>query len=291
MGNEKLENILRLTIGDIEIISLTDAMATMPAKEMFPTVSHAQWVDYHEMYPTAFDDENIWKLRIGCTFVKTAEHLIAVDTGVGPSNTAFAKFLQADGKLPARMKEAGIAAEDVDMVLLTHLHGDHVGWNTHLEIGDPFFSNARYFASALDWEFCQDRLKREPGKAAYIQENILPLLDQKRLNFVDSNFQLSEGVSTFPTPGHTPGQLGVNIEATNAEKVWLLGDVVAHPLQITEPSHPYIFDNNQDLAIATRHEILERIEAEGGILGACHLPFPGFGRLTLRSGKRFWSSI
>lgn len=289
--SEKINDNFRFQVGNKEIISLNDAIPNLAAREMFPSVSESEWKDFYTTYFNAFQDINMWAPRISCNFIRTPDQLILIDTGVGPSSTTFAQFIKTDGKLPQQMQKEGIAATDVDIVFLTHLHGDHVGWNTSSEDKQPFFPNAQYLASAADWDFCQYRIKNEPQKAGYIYENILPLLKQQRIEFIDGEIILANDVSAFPTPGHTPGHMSIKIEGDNGQKVWLWGDAVTHPLQITEPKHHYIFDNNIRVAIETRSKLLEQIDTEHGIVSACHFPYPGFGRLMHKHGKRYWQPM
>ncbi len=289
--NEVLSNNARFQVGDIEIISLNDAILTLPAQQMFPSVSESEWGDFYNACPNAFQDIETWTPRISCNFIDTPDQLIFIDTGVGPSSTAFAQFIRADGKLSQQMQKEGIAPADVDVVFLTHLHGDHVGWNTPAEDQHPTFSNARYLASRKDWDFCQYRLENGPQKAGYIHENIFPLLKQQRLEFIEEEITLTNGVKAFFTPGHTPGHMSIKIEGENGQKAWLLGDVAAHPLQITEPAHRYIFDHDPEAAIQTRSKLLEQIDTEGGIVGACHFPQPGFERLAYQQNKRYWQPV
>jgi glyoxylase-like metal-dependent hydrolase (beta-lactamase superfamily II) len=288
---DSLHENFRFQVGNFEIISLTDATAILPAQKMFPTVSEIEWQEYHHMYPTAFKGLDTWTGRISCNLIRTPEQLILVDTGLGPASTAFAQFLQTSGKLPLQLEKENIKADDIDLVFLTHLHADHVGWNTSAKDQQPIFTNARYLASKADWDFSRNRLEKEPQKSGYIHENILPLKEQERLQLIDEEIVLASGVKTFYTPGHTPGHMSIKIEADNGKIVWLLGDAAAHPLQITEPSHKYAFDNDPETAVQTRAKLIECIETEGGIVGACHFPQPGFGRIIYEQSRRYWQAL
>lgn len=285
----------RLQVGDIEIIRLTDVVEPFPspASQMFPTVSEAEWENFHERYPDTFSGTDTWNTWINCSLVQTPTHTILVDTGLGPANTAFAQFLQNSGELSQRLQDEGVAAADIDTVFLTHLHADHVGWNTKMEDQQPRFPNAQYIAPEADWKMCQRRLETSPENAAYVQENVAPLREHGHLELVDNEIALADGVQTVHTPGHTPGHTSVKIETDGGREqdVWLLGDVAAHPLQVTTPTHHYSFDGDPGTAAETRTDIVEQVEAQNGIIGACHFPGPGFGRVDRSSNQRYWQPI
>ena len=281
----------RRRVGNMEVLSLTDAVAPfpLPPGRTFPSVSGEEWRRLRGLYPETFDGPGALRVRIGCGLIRTPEQTILVDTGVGPSGTAFSRLLRAGGRLPERLRAAGVAADDVDVVFLTHLHADHVGWNVREEDRQPTFPNARYIAGQADWEMCQRRLEDDPHGAAYVRENVIPLLEQGRLELVDDQaFDPAEGVRAVPTPGHTPGHTSVRVQSESGESVWLLGDVAAHPLQVAEPAHSYCFDVDPQMATETRLRVLEEAESEGAIVDASHFPNPGFGRLVRKEEKRYW---
>ena len=281
----------RRRVGNMEVLSLTDVVAPfpLPSGQAFPTVSEEEWQRLHGLYPETFAGPDALSVRIGCSLVRTPEHTILVDSGVGPSGTTFSRLLRTGGRLPERLRAAGVAEDDVDVVFLTHLHADHVGWNVREEDGHPTFPNARYVAAEADWRMCQRRLEDDPQGAAYVSENVIPLHEQGRLElFDDRAFDLAEGVRAVPTPGHTPGHTSVTVESGSGGRVWLLGDVVAHPLQVTNPVHSYVFDLDTDLATETRSRVLEEAEAEGAVVDASHFPEPGFGRLVRKEEKIYW---
>ena len=113
----------------------------------------------------------------------------------------------------------------------------------------------------------------------------MPLHEQGRLELIDEAVELARGVRTVHTPGHTPGHTSVRVESGSGGGAWLLGDVAAHPLQVTKSDAAYVFDVDAELATETRSRVLEEAEAEGAFVGAAHFPEPGFGRLV-RKGRR-----
>ena len=282
----------RLQIGSTEVVFVTDAQIPSPfplsLEQTFPTVSEEEWREFRGMYPYTFDSSGTWSSRVGCGLIRTPERNILVDTGVGPSSTAFSQFLHTNGRLPERLRALGVAESEIDVVFLTHLHADHVGWNVGAQDQRPTFPNARYIAPGADWEYCKWRLDNTPQNAGYIHENLIPLSEQGRLELIDEAAELTDGVRTVHTPGHTPGHMSVKVESGSGGGAWILGDAAAHPLQVTKPAHSYVFDVDPDLATETRSRVLDEAETEGATVGAPHFPEPGVGSLVREGGKRLW---
>jgi glyoxylase-like metal-dependent hydrolase (beta-lactamase superfamily II) len=284
-------------VGPYEVHSLTDAAGAVPVlvTQVFPTVGEAEWALYRRLYPGAFTDSAQWYVRIGCNVIRGQGRAIVVDTGIGPSNLAFAKRLGLGGALPERLLQAGIGLEEVDTVLLTHLHADHVGWNVvHRGTSQPraFFPNARYLVHASDWQWAQHRLTSRPDEAQYVVENLLPLAEMGLLHTFAGTHEVASGITAFETPGHTPGHVSVRVEVEgHAEALVLLGDVAAHPLQITTPDHPYARDVDFERARETRRTLIKQIQGEGMAVSACHFPIPGFGHLRKRDGRLVWEAV
>lgn len=285
-----MDKNFKLQIGKTEIISLTDGIASLPKHKMFPSVTSSEWSKFNETYPSASRGINTWDGRISCNLIRTPDRLILIDTGVGPRSTAFSQFLKVSGDLPLQLKKEGIAPTDVDTVFLTHLHADHVGWNTLPDSQKPFFPKAKYYAHKKDWEMGEHRLKNKPKRAAYMTENVLPL--EQYLHLIDEKtFSLAPGITAFSTPGHTPGHMSVEIQTNAGQSIWMLGDAFAHPLELTEPTHEYIFDHDPYQATKTRIKLLKKIDQEGAIIGGCHFPFPGYGYLVRDHGMRIWTPL
>lgn len=268
----------------VAVTQLTDVAMPMPLprERLFPGVADDEWQRCRTTHPEAFTADGGWMARVSAYLVRGPRRTILVDTGIGPATTAFARSVGAEGALPAELARLGIEPGAIDIVLLTHLHADHLGWNVSRRDGTPTFPNARYIAHAADWAMCEARLRSGSGQAAHIHENLLPLYAMGRLELVHEAPVLDEGVATLHTPGHTPGHLAVR-----AGDAWMLGDVLAHPVQIADPSQPYGFDADPDRAAHTRRLVLDELVATGDVASACHLP-EGFGRVTWKDGRREW---
>jgi glyoxylase-like metal-dependent hydrolase (beta-lactamase superfamily II) len=218
----------------------------------------------HEVFPAADSDER-WVLPINCVLVRNAGTTLLIDTGVGPKPRAF--MLEPEARLIDELARHGVAPEDVDVVVHTHLHVDHVGW-------DGSFPNERCIVHEADWAFFMNdaSLAQRP----HLREKVLSLDNVER---VSGETEVLPGVLLLPTPGHTPGHMSVRAGA-----VVVLGDVVVHGLQVADPDVVYVSDHDPGQASATRRRFLGELADEEVDVIVSH--FHGTGRFE-RSGKGF----
>jgi glyoxylase-like metal-dependent hydrolase (beta-lactamase superfamily II) len=206
-----------------------------------------------------------------------------------------ATWLGISGELPDRLRAAGVAPEAVETVMFTHLHPDHVGWNLQKEGSEyrPMFPHARYVAHRADWEMVQLPEVQEAmaGIAPrFVPEALMPLEALGALDLVDGERSLTSEVTAIHTPGHTPGSMSLLI-SSRGERAIIVGDAIAHPAQVEHPDWGFAFDFDGETALQTRRQLLDRIEAEGLIMTACHFPEPGFGRVMRLEGRRSWQAV
>ena len=181
------------------------------------------------------------------------------------------------------MKAKGVTPEDVDVVLHTHLHPDHVGWNMS---GDaPTFPNARYYVPQADWDFFSGALAANPQ-----MEKVIPLKELGRLELYDGEITITSEVTTLPTPGHTMGHCSVLVNS-GGEKVLIAGDLAHHPAQVDRPEWSAAADMDPNGASATRKKILDQLVEEGHVAAFCHFPGEGFGRIVESNGKRVFQAL
>ena len=168
------------------------------------------------------------RFNLACFVIRSEGHLIAVDTGLGPKPTPKLPW----GELLNDFSAHGMNPEDVDMVVMTHAHRDHVGWNVVSQDGKyvPTFPNARYYVSARDWEACHDPDLIE-ARFPNAPECVWPLEDLGVLELMEGEHQLTSELSMLPTPGHTPGHMSINI-TSQGERGLVLGDVLHNTVQI-----------------------------------------------------------
>jgi glyoxylase-like metal-dependent hydrolase (beta-lactamase superfamily II) len=272
-----------LLIGNVEIMALIDAEAKAPCAMLFPAVTPEQWSAHSEYL---VDDCRNMQLTIPTFVVRSGGKTIVIDTGIGAKNrTAY-----PNGRLPDALAEAGVRPEDVDVVMATHIHIDHVGWHTVAE-GDgfiPLFPNATYVFHRPEYEFfTQDP---EASKLPWVPDCILPLEGKVEISLVDGEHHLTDDLTLMPTPGHTPGHVAISI-MSGGESAVLIGDVCHNPAQLIECTWSPVFDMNPVLAAETRAALAQKIEDEQLITIAGHFPYPGFGRLVRVEGRRSWVTL
>ena len=211
--------------------------------------------------------------RYGSVALRSEGKLIVVDTGAGPPK----------GRLLDEMAAKGVDREDVDLVVITHLHGDHIGGN--LIDGRPVFPKARYLVSRADWEYWTgpEVLK---GVSA-VQEQAVPLEGLAILDLIEGEYAITGELTTLPTPGHTPGHISLAIHSAG-KRGFILGDVAHSPAQAQYTDWSPAFDVDPAVSPGTRHAIFDRLEAEGSLISAGHMPGQGFGRLVREGGRRYW---
>ncbi|HEY7465977.1 MAG TPA: MBL fold metallo-hydrolase [Dehalococcoidia bacterium] len=267
----------RIKIGSMDVVSIQDMKVTFPPAGVFPQAPADGWAVYRPIYPSGFDGDNL-AMSIGGYAIVGGGRTILIDTGLGPNTIP-----DNPGKLVANLEAEGIKASDLDTVLFTHLHGDHVGWN--FQAGAATFPRARYVVQQADWDFFRAQ-KDDAG----VQAQVLPLEKTGALELVSGETQFTPEITLVPTPGHTPGHQSI-VVASGGARAFIAGDVSHHPAQVQETGWNAGFDNDGPMAAATRERFMQRLEDEG--MNACfgHYPWPGFGIVVRQEGRRVFRAL
>ena len=212
-----------------------------------------------------------------------------VDTCIGNDKTrSFEGWNQLHGPFLRDLTAAGFAPDTIDTVLCTHLHVDHVGWNTRLEGGRwvPTFPRARYLFARKEWEHwsAEARMPAPYGDANtppddVIGDSVLPIVDAGLADLVDTDHRITGEVRLQPTPGHTPGHVSVRIES-QGQLALITGDLMHHPIQCAEPDREVNFDSDTDLARATRKHFLACCVKDKALVLGTHFAPPTAGRVV-----------
>jgi glyoxylase-like metal-dependent hydrolase (beta-lactamase superfamily II) len=284
----------RLSIGNVQIVGLSDAAVDAPITldQTFPGVPADAWAPYRARYPGVFGGPNVWHLDIGCYLVRSRGRTILVDTGIGPASTAISTFLQTEGRLLEALRAEGVGPDQVDTVIISHLHVDHVGWNVQEKDGRArlTFPRARYLVHEADWAAFQRPEVQQQLLVPYVDQLVTPLLTLGGLELTSDGRAVTDELTLLHTPGHTPGHQSVLV-VSGGERAILWGDAIVHPAQVTEPEWVFSQDLDGAQAAETRHHLLDRVEAEGMTVAACHFPEGGFGRLVRLDGSRYWQGL
>jgi glyoxylase-like metal-dependent hydrolase (beta-lactamase superfamily II) len=278
-------------LGDMTVQRIVESVCTdFVAREFFPDTTEADWSRHRAwMEPRALTAQGALVLPIQAFLVRTRHHTIVVDTCVGDHKPREARpfwhLLKLNTFLP-RIAAAGVQPEDVDYVMCTHLHWDHVGWNTQLRDGRwvPTFPNAKYIFARREWESFE-AFHRQTPQPHYV-DSLLPVVEAKQAQFVDMDFALDDEVRLEPTPGHTPGHVCVQL-ASQGKRGVISGDCIHSPVQCLEPGWRMRADLDHALAGRTRRSFLERHCDNGATVFATHFPAPSVGRVV-RRGDAFW---
>jgi len=280
-------------IGDVEVhrieeVMLTEPMTLLPDFRRAGLEEHLDW-----LVPHYYDGvQDVFPTSVHSWLLKTPRHTILIDTcgGNGKTRPLSPRFHQLETSYLERLRAAGVAPDDVDCVILTHLHVDHVGWNTRLEDGRwvPTFRNATYLMSHIERE-AQDPARGAKGKPEGATlpfiDSVQPILDAGLARLVGGDEQLFEGIDLIPIPGHTPGMMAVRVRS-HAQEALFAGDVAHQPIQVAFPdwSTKYCADPAQ--AAATRRRILGYCADNNALLAPVHFGWPYCGRVE-RRGEGF----
>lgn len=276
------ENIRHWQIGDVQVTRIVEVNAhqdpfTMLSAECAPDMGK----DYPWLIPHFATPEGIMKISFQAFAMKTPDRTIIVDTCIGTDRECeFPVFSHLQTDYLEDLAFAGYDTQKVDTVLCTHLHFDHVGWNTRLVDGRfvPTFPNARYLFSKREYDHWQ---KIRPGNShvAHFSEAIDPVVAAGLVDFIEEEHQVCPEVSLYPTPGHTPHHVSVLIRSRGQEAV-ITGDLMHHPIQLARPDLPVNADSDKAQGVRTRQQFCERFADRDVTVIGSHFCDPTAGRIV-----------
>lgn len=238
---------------------------------------HAPWmipVHYDPASDKLITSNHSWLIRTGT-------HTILLDSCAGNHKERpwLPRFHRLNVPFLERLQAAGVTPADIDIVLCTHLHADHVGWNTRLENGRwvPTFPNARYLFSRTEhahWNpEVDDRRAKNPGRAAMFDDSVLPVILSGQADMLEGTHAIDERMLVEPAPGHTPGHVILKLRDGGRAGVFC-GDVLHHPVQVHEPDWNTRFCEMPAQAAASRRRVLEHCVEYGALLFPTHFAAP-----------------
>lgn len=279
--------IQRWRVGACTISSvLEEETRGIPPEFFFPAAKPDDVARHPWLVPDFADAHGRVALRVQAFVLELPGRTVLVDPCVGNGKKrALAFWNERSWPFMERFAEAGFAPEGIGTVVHTHLHADHVGWDTRLERGAwvPTFPNARhlYTQAELDWV----RRSDNPGSAGVYGDSIAPILDAKLADVVAPDADLGSGLRLEPTPGHTPGHVSLWVES-EGETALVSGDFLHHPLQCAEPQLAEVGDEDAEQARATRRRMLGRAADSRALFLGTHFSARPAGRVE-RQGDAF----
>ena len=287
-------DIYRFKVGDFQCVAVSDGTHTYapptfppPAIFLFPNAPReqlGQTLGEHNLDPEQWTE---WVSPYICLVVNTGEHQVLVDTGAG-------SLAPTTGKLVQNLKAVGITPEDIDTIIITHGHPDHIGGNTDTE-GKPAFPNARYVMWQDEWDFwtseqAETKLDEHVRDVllSYARKNLPPI--QSRLHLVNRETEILPGIKAIAAAGHTPGHMALAV-SSEGEQLLCVSDVVLHPIHLEQPEWHAAVDFDPKQVQATRRRILKRAAVEKALVLGFHFPFPGLGHVSQSGDTWRWQPI
>jgi glyoxylase-like metal-dependent hydrolase (beta-lactamase superfamily II) len=265
------------TIGEVRVTEIAELTTTSAAHWLLPDATADRIREIEWMVPHYATPEGKVHMTIRTLVVESEGRRILVDTCLGnDKERPVESWSMRSGPFLDDLSAAGFPPESIDTVLCTHLHVDHVGWNTRLVDGEwvPTFPNARYLFAEVEWEHWQ---REDSGMDQVLRaDSIQPVIDAGLVDLVATDARLTSHVSLTPTPGHTPGHVSVLIESGDDRAV-ITGDVSHMVCQATHPEWGSSFDVDPDGAEATRRAFFEgRSDTDELVLGTHWEPCAGY---------------
>jgi glyoxylase-like metal-dependent hydrolase (beta-lactamase superfamily II) len=275
---------LKLAVGDLTIHRIVEQETTfLPALELLPGLTPDLLAENRAWMreASAIDAAGVLILCFQSYIVKTPHHTILVDSCIGndkPRPLRPKWDMKTDNTYMRALATAGFSVDDIDYVMCTHLHVDHVGWNTRLQDDRwvPTFPNARYVFAKGEFDYWTEQHGRTPVPP--FADSVLPIVEAKRAEIVRNDFEIGDHARILPTPGHTPGHVAFTF-GRGKDTAVVSGDLMHTPLQARYPELSAKFDVDQAQAAVTRRNFLERYCDTDTLCCTAHFPSPSTGRI------------
>lgn len=271
-------------VGDVRITQIVELTTASLGRYLLPQATPEILAGIDWMKPfTDADHRPI--LSMHSLVLESQGQTIMVDTCIGnDKERSYPRWHQMQGDYLHKFTQAGFATDMIDTVLCTHMHVDHVGWNTRLVDGKwlPTFAKAKYLFAEDEW----NHWRVEPQEyGPVIEDSVQPIFDAGLANLVSQSHQVTDEICLEPTPGHTPGHVSIHITSRGEEAV-ITGDMLHHPCQIYHPEWATPADSDVDQAVATRHSFLNRYADRPVLIIGTHFAGPTAGQV-IRDGDTY----
>ena len=263
-GNEG--DSMKWRIGKVTVSKIVELEVTGGSRFILPQATYEEILPIAWLQPHFADERGRLKMSIHALIVETPDRRIIVDTCLGndKQNRRIPTWNNLQGPFLADLAAAGFPRESIDTVLCTHLHVDHVGWNTMLEGGTngtktwmPTFPRARYLMGRVEYEHWRRQHERDDMNAVFA-DSVAPIHAAGLADLVETDHRICDEVNLVPTLGHTPGHVSVRIQS-EGEEALITGDFMHHPCQIARPDWSSLADSDPDAARRTRERMLQEL--------------------------------
>jgi len=279
-----VQHIRHWKIGDVEVARIVEVYGFEDNIAMLLPGATPELVLSHKwLQPRFATPDGRMILSFQAFVLRSRGKSVMIDTCIGADRKReFEVFCNLKTTFLEDLRAAGFPPESISGVLCTHLHFDHVGWNTHLVNGRwvPTFPQARYYFGRQEWEHWQ-HLKRTGGyhNLDHLEDSLDPIVAAGLAELIEPDFRITDEVSLIATPGHTPGHVSVLIRSRGKEAV-ITGDMMHHPIQLALPGTPGNFDMDKEQGARTRKEFISRFADQDTLVIGSHFAEPTAGRIV-----------
>jgi glyoxylase-like metal-dependent hydrolase (beta-lactamase superfamily II) len=268
-------------VGKVKITKVVELETVGSTRFILPLARNEEIRMLPWLIPHFANEEGRLKMSIHSLIVETPKHRIVVDTGLGndKQGRTVPTWNNRNDPFLEKLTLAGFHPDSIDTVLCTHLHVDHVGWNTRLVGGKwvPTFANARYVFGKTEYEYWRDH-SADPDVAVF-NDSVKPIMDAGKAELIASDAKLTDEISMIPTPGHSPGHMSIHIRSDGEEGL-LTGDVAHHPCQMAHLDWSSTADSDPRQSVVARRELFSRFADRpvlviGGHYNAGHIKRDG----------------
>lgn len=279
---------MNLQIGDITVTSIPELQTTGGSRFVLPQATPDAIRAIPWLIPAFADENGRLRMAVQSFLVRSGGKTVLVDTGLGNAKTG--RIVPAwNGRRDdflERLTAASFGPDDVDIVVNTHLHVDHVGWNTRLIDGQwvPTFQKARYVASKIDFDYWRDQTADAEHRQVF-DDSVRPVAEAGLYDLIGDGDTIAPGITAVSTPGHSIGHISLRLQSGNANAI-LGGDVLHHACQLAHPEWSSTPDYDQRQSAATRRLFFKQLAGTNTIFVAAHAP-DGLGGKIVQDGEGF----
>ena len=277
-------------LGNLDLHILSDGTYYQDAGAVFGVVPRVMW---ERVVKPELDDQYRLPIGLNSLLVRSEGKLILVETGVGDKEGHRRQASPIEqGDLISALAALDVQPGEIDIVINSHLHADHCGWNTRAGEGEepiPTFPKARYLIQRGEWEAATN--PNERTRATYFQENFRPLEESGQLELVDGELAVTSEITMIATKGHTEDHASI-VLMSGGETAIYIGDIVQHHVQLERTAWVSSFDLLPLVSMETKKRIVERAIDDQALIISVHAPFPGLGRMTRsEDGRKHWEAV